>query len=291
MPYPVNQRLIAGAQATPVRRPPLSDFLYSRLKLDALAYADDDLVLTSRLGIGLEKVFRRKSGTPLSEPISVLFTRKGFTQIYASLSTQLIAEAGKENWVLGRDNAGLSVREIANIESELRDQYTQDYISTWRQLVLDLELVPFQSEGQAMDALSLITARPSVMREFLDVVAENTAFAATPAEGAEEGEQAGSGSRLSRILGTDTPSAGSVLAAANPGEPIAREFASLNRLVAGQAGAACGHGPVTPDGRGPAGGAGRLRRCRGNDGQGRWTGRPSACEPKPDASRNRCEAG
>ena len=235
LPYPVNLRLIAGAQAT-LSQAPLSDFLYSRLKLDALAYNDDDLILTRQLGIALEKVFRLKSGTALSEPISVLYTKKGFTELYSTLSTQLIAEAGKENWVLGRDDAGLSIREIANIETALREQYTRDYISTWRRLLLDLEIVPFSSEGQAMETLSLITARPSVMRELLDVVAEHTALSAAPADDDAATDEAESASRLSRILGTDASPAGGALTTMNPGDPIAKEFASVNRLVAGQEG-------------------------------------------------------
>jgi type VI secretion system protein ImpL len=243
LPYPVNQRLIAGAQAT-LSQAPLSDFLYSRLKLDALAYDDRSLVLTSALGIALEKVFRRKSGASLSEPISVLFTSTGFKEIYPQLSTQLIAEAGKENWVLGRDDAGLTVREIATIESALREQYTRDYISTWRRLLLDLEIVPFSSEAQAMETLSLITARPSVMREVLDTVAEHTALSAAPADDAGEGGEADSGSRLSRIFGTEAAPAAGALAMANPGDPIAKEFASVNRLVAGQPGQPTAMDPV-----------------------------------------------
>jgi type VI secretion system protein ImpL len=235
LPYAVNQRLIAGAQAT-LAQAPLSDFLYSRLKLDALAYDDRDLVLTNELGIALEKVFRRKSGTPLSEPISVLFTNTGFTELYPVLSSQLIAEAGKENWVLGRDDAGLSVREVATIETALREQYTSDYIATWRRLLLDLEIVPFSSEAQAMETLSLITARPSVMRELLGVVAEHTALSEATADDGAEGGTAESESRLSRIFGTDTGAATGALTVTNPGDPIAREFASVNRLVAGQAG-------------------------------------------------------
>ena len=233
IPYPVNQRLIAGAQAT-LAQAPLSDFLYSRLKLDALVYSEADIILTSRFGIGFEKVFRRKSGASLSDPISVLFTKDGFSKLYPRLSTQLITEAGKENWVLGREDAGLTIREIANIETELRDQYTRDYISTWRRLLLDLEIVPFASETSARETLSLITARPSVMQEFLGLLAKNTALTKASPDGPGGGDDEPA-SRLSRIFG-DTPSPADALAAMNPGDPIAREFASVNRLVVGEPG-------------------------------------------------------
>lgn len=234
-PYPVNQRLIAGAQAT-LAQAPLSEFLYSRLKLDALEYEKDDLVLTARLGLGVDKVFRRKSGEPLSEPISALYTRKGFTELYPKLSAQLIAEAGKENWVLGRDEAGLSIREIANIESELRDRYIKDYIAVWTRLLMDLEVVPFNSEGQAMQTLDLIAAQPSVMRQVLELVAENTDLGKKQDKG--DGEQSAadddeSSSRLSRMFGGDSPGA-QLPVEMDPGEPVTREFASINRLVAGQ---------------------------------------------------------
>ena len=243
IPYPVNQRLIAGAQAT-LAQAPLSEFLYSRLKLDALVYADDDIILTNELGIGLEKVFRRKSGALLSEPISVLYTEKGIKQLYPSLSAQLIQEAGKENWVLGREDAGLSIREIANIESQLRESYTRDYISTWRQLLLDLEIVPFSSETGALETLSLITARPSVMREFLDLVSENTALSNAGADDEDKEGEGESASRLSRIFGSAPTSPANGLASINPADPISKEFDSVNRLVAGEPGQPTAVDPV-----------------------------------------------
>ena len=231
IPYPVNERLISGAQAT-LAQAPLSEFLYSRLKLDALRYEQEDLVLTAKLGLGLEKVYRRKSGVPLSEPVSVLYTKKGFKEIYPSLSATLIAEAGKENWVLGKDEAGLSMRQIADIELQLRTMYTQDYISTWRKLLLDLEVVPLSGQAQAMETLDLIAAKPSIMHELLLIVSDNTNLSTPePSEG-EEGADDESTSRLSRIFGDE--GGVSQLIPANPGDPITKEFERVNRLVAGQ---------------------------------------------------------
>ena len=230
-PFPINQRLVASAQST-LASAPLSEFLYSRMKLDALEFESEDLHLTRVIGLGLEQVFVRKSGIPLSEPISVLYTKQGFEQLFPTLTTRLIAESGKENWVLGREDQGLTIREIAEVEGELRERYTRDYISVWKGLLLDLELAPMPSEARAMETLSLITAQPSVLKKLLEVVAENTALS-DAGEGEEE-EDDESSSRLSRMLGTspDIPT----LPDSQPGDPIAKEFASLNRLVAGEAG-------------------------------------------------------
>lgn len=230
-PYAVNQRLIAGAQST-LASAPLSEFLYSRLKLDALEFSSEDLLLTREIGLGVEQVFERKSGAPIGEAISVLFTRAGFEKLYPALTTRLIDESGKENWVLGRPDSGLSIREIAQIEAELREKYTAEYISTWRRLLGDLQIRKFTSEAAANEILALVAAQPSVLRKMLDTVAENTALAKPPAEGDEE--QDTSSSRLSRMLGRapDTPQ----LASVSPGDPIAKEFLSINRLVAGEPG-------------------------------------------------------
>jgi type VI secretion system protein ImpL len=230
-PYAINQRLISGAQAT-LASAPLSEFLYSRMKLDALEFASEDLVLTRAIGLGLEQVFERKSGTPLNEPISVLFTRAGFEKLYPALTTRLIDESGKENWVLGRDDAGLSIRQIAQVESELREKYTAEYISTWRRLIMDLQIRKFTSEAAATEILALVSAQPSVLRKLLDTVADNTSLGKAPAEGEEE--QDTSSSRLSRMLG-NAPGA-PAMPSMSPGDPIAREFNSINRLVAGEPG-------------------------------------------------------
>jgi type VI secretion system protein ImpL len=202
------------------------------MKLDALEFSSEDLVLTRKIGLGLEQVFERKSGTPLNEPISVLFTRAGFEKLYPALTTRLIDESGKENWVLGKAESGLSIREIAQIESELREKYTAEYISTWRRLLMDLQIKKFSSEAAAAEILALVAAQPSVLRKLLDTVAENTALAKPPAEGEEQ--QDTSSARLSRMLGSapDVPSMPSM----SPGDPIAKEFLSINRLVAGEPG-------------------------------------------------------
>ena len=230
-PYAVNQRLISGAQAT-LASAPLSEFLYSRMKLDALEFSSEDLVLTRTVGLGLEQVFERKSGTPMNEPISVLFTRAGFEKLYPALTTRLIDESGKENWVLGREDSGLTIREIAQIEAELREKYTAEYISTWRRLIMDLRVRKFASEAQATEILALVAAQPSVLKKLLETVANNTALAKPPAEGEEE--QDTSSTRLARMLGgtPDMPAMPSM----SPGDPIAKEFLSINRLVAGEPG-------------------------------------------------------
>jgi type VI secretion system protein ImpL len=230
-PFPINQRLVASAQST-LASAPLSEFLYSRLKLDALEFESEDLKLTRVIGLGFEQVFSRKSGVSMSEPISVLYTKQGFEQLFPTLTARLIAESDKENWVLGREDAGLTIREIAQIEVELRERYTTDYISVWRRLLLDLELAPMNSEARAMETLSLITAQPSVLKKLLEVVAENTALVETGVE--EKAEESGGSSRLSRMLGNtpDFPT----LPSGHPGDPIAKEFASINRLVAGEEG-------------------------------------------------------
>ena len=95
--------------------------------------------------------------------------------------------SGKENWVLGREDAGLTIREIAQVEVELRERYTQEYVSVWKDLLADLQLAPMTSEARAMETLSLVTAQPSVLKKLLEVVAENTALSEV-SEGEKEEE-------------------------------------------------------------------------------------------------------
>jgi len=190
-----------------------------------------DLRLTSVVGLGLEQAFQRKSGVPLSEPISVLYTKPGFEHLFPFLTAKLIEEADKENWVLGKGDTGLTFEQIAEIEAGLRERYISDYVSVWRQLLNDLELAPMKSESRFMETLSLITAQPSVLEKLLEVVAENTALSETAAE--EEKESAATAA-LRRRLGTspDIPT----LPTGHPGDPISEAFADLNRLVAGEEG-------------------------------------------------------
>lgn len=80
-----------------------------------------------------------------------------------------------------------------------------------------------------MEALNLIAAKPSVMHELLLIVAENTNLSDPPEEGEAAGAAGGAASRLDRLFGADDATA--AVGFANPGDPVTREFARLNRLV------------------------------------------------------------
>ena len=237
-PHPINERLVEAARAT-LAQAPLSDFLYSRLKLDALEYEDADILLRTRLGLSADQVFTRKSGASLDARIPALFTRTGFEEIYPALSAQLLVEAGKENWVLGREDAGIGVREKIELQAGLREQYEREYREFWSGLLADFEIVPFSDATSGIETLSLISGNPSVLQEFLELVAENTdlaggSIAETAGQVLDAAETAASAtrsSRLSRLLPGGERVADAAAEARRPGDAITEEFERINRVV------------------------------------------------------------
>lgn len=237
-PHPINQRLVGAARAT-LSQAPLSDFLYSRLKLDATEYADADIRLKDRLGLSAERVFERKSGASLNATIPAIFTRTGFEDIYPELVARLLVEAGNENWVLGREDASLTVREKLGLETRLRQQYEAEYVKVWSDLLGDMKIVPFRSGSAAVETLSLIAANPSVLQEFLELVEENTNLesSATGAAGAvldaaQTASRVTRTSRLSRILPAGQRAVDAAEELEQPGEAITARFERINGLVA-----------------------------------------------------------
>jgi type VI secretion system protein ImpL len=225
-PHPINERLVGAARAT-LAQAPLSDFLYSRLKLDATEYADANIRLNDRLGLSADKVFIRDSGASMNATIPALFTRQGFEDIYPQLVARLLVEAGKENWVLGREDASLGAREKLG-----------EYIETWSDLLSDLKIVPFTNTAAGVETLSLISATPSVLQELLELVEENTNLTKDSGavdaalDAAKTATRLPGTSRLSRILPAGERAVDAAEELQKPGESITKHFEQINSMIA-----------------------------------------------------------
>ena len=79
-PVPLNQLLVAQARST-IQQASIPRLIYNQIKL---SYADDDaraLRLDVVAGVGADQVLTRKSGRPLSEPVSSLYTKPVFDEV------------------------------------------------------------------------------------------------------------------------------------------------------------------------------------------------------------------
>ena len=137
-PIALDDRLVAQARRSlPFESVPM--MMYSDVKQ---RYADDAraLPLDRAAGINAERVFRRKSGVPLSQPLEAIYTKAVFKEITTRSAAELVAQFSGDQWVWGDD------RSLPTASALLRDEfiriYEDDYIKAWDAVIADLQLVP-----------------------------------------------------------------------------------------------------------------------------------------------------
>jgi type VI secretion system protein ImpL len=205
--------------------------MYRQLRLSYAGEEAGALRLTDALGLGAERVLRRKSGRPLSEPINSVYTADVFKTLTSSGSTEIVRRFTQDAWVWGPDGPPETNR--AALLREVNDEYERDYIAVWDRLVKDIEPVPLSTLDDTKEALAVLAGPTSPLRAFLKTVDEQT-YIVPPAEPTKA--PTGLRGTIQGIFESGkTAVAG---AGATPGSAITAHFAPIHRLMAGDPGTA-----------------------------------------------------
>src|SRR5690606_9702986 len=78
-PAPLDAGRIEAARNS-LKQASLPRLVYSRLRLSHAGSAQGALDVQQEIGLGAQAVFTRRSGVPLSQPLSALYTRKVFDE-------------------------------------------------------------------------------------------------------------------------------------------------------------------------------------------------------------------
>ena len=230
-PVPLNQLLVAQARST-IQQASIPRLVYNQIKL---SYASDDaraLRLDIAAGVGADQVLKRKSGRPLSEPVSSLYTKPVFEEVSGKSAVELAAQIAKDSWVWGESR--LSAVANASLANDVNDIYEKDYIAAWDAILADFD-ISFGSQGAA-NALAILTASTSPLRGLLKAVDDNTFLVKPPDPTAKPGVLTSAESRLKGVLDRGRQAIG--LSTRVPGAQVTAHFAPIHQLMAGQPGAA-----------------------------------------------------
>ncbi len=185
------------------------------------------LRLDREAGLGSDGVFRRKSGTPLSEPIPALYTRTGFEEITGGVGGELVSRFLEDRWVFGPDLLPSGPTARLKLAEEFVHHYEGRYIDHWDEVLADIELAPLLDVDQATQALAALTGPASPLRGLMSAIDEQTHFPEPEAE-----VTAAAGGRLDGLFGM-AGEARERLSGPRPGARIGGHFGELHRLVAG----------------------------------------------------------
>ncbi|CAE6774396.1 type VI secretion system membrane subunit TssM [Paraburkholderia haematera] len=118
-------------------------------------------------------VFRRRSGRPLTDGVSSLYTYHGYWNTFEKRVDGAAAKLKDEDpWVLGIPANATS--DSARLAREIRRAYFNDYIDVWDSYLNDLALMDSTSIAQSMQIARTLSAPDSPLRQFLLVAANET---------------------------------------------------------------------------------------------------------------------
>ncbi|WP_207239507.1 type VI secretion system membrane subunit TssM [Pseudomonas sp. GW456-L15] len=227
----LDQRLIDDLRRQ-LQQLPVAQRVYDRVKRAKLPDGVPDFRLSEAGGRDAALVFTRKSGKPLSEPLSGLFTAKGYRQGFLLASLNQAGTLAEEQWVLGRDQA--DQQNVASLAADVRRLYFQDYLRQWDALLADIDFVPITSVAQAADVLRILSGPTSPLKKLLVAVANETDLQQEERLLAAQGQKVEGGvdqlkQRLGNLLGQEQSA--NPAAVASSEDPVSAHFAELNSLV------------------------------------------------------------
>ncbi|MBD8496350.1 type VI secretion system membrane subunit TssM [Pseudomonas syringae] len=216
---------------------PMAQRVYDRVKRQKLPAGVPDFRLNEAAGRDAALVFSRKSGKPLGEPLSGLFTAKGYREGFLRNSLSQAGTLAEEQWVLGGGQGSVqgAALDVASLAAEVRRLYFQDFVREWDALLADIDFVPITSVAQAADVLRVISGPDSPLKKLLVEVAKQTDLQEEQRLLNAQGKKADDSvdqlkQRLGSLLGQEQQS-GAAQVPATTDDPVSTHFAELRRLV------------------------------------------------------------
>jgi type VI secretion system protein ImpL len=162
--YQLNADLIAQARANLLKLPQAA--LASALIAASVTQPDTILTLPT---IDKQPVF---ISTVNSLNIPAAYTAAEFSNVYDNIAPQVAAILTNGDWVLA---SHLSNNPISpTLVEEIRQFYVQQYVTLWQQILLNLQIKPFDSYNQAIAVISEFTQSNSPIFQLLYQIAANT---------------------------------------------------------------------------------------------------------------------
>ncbi len=160
-------------------RLPMADRVYARLR--STASEAPPWRPTEPLGLAGQRLFVLQSGQPLAQAaVPGLFTVDGLYKTFLPRLPKAIVEAASESWVLGPEAAAVA-SDAQQLETAVLRLYAQEYGGEWQKMLDSLVLAPLGGPAKAAEALNLLGAPNSPMRDLLQSIARQLSPGTPPA--------------------------------------------------------------------------------------------------------------
>lgn len=191
-PFLKDDTLVARARGFLDKKPSLTR-IYERLKSDMQAKAPDGVTLLSAVGPQAGTVFVRKSGAPLDQGISGLFTYDGYHQVFQKRLPEFLKSAFLDDaWVMGR-RAFMSAEQKKNavtdekqfegsgpMANEIRRLYLEEYTSRWEGFLEDIQALSGATRAFNLQIVRAFAAPDSPLTRLVKSVVRETTLGKKP---------------------------------------------------------------------------------------------------------------
>lgn len=147
--------------------------VYQNLKIKANTILAAPLNYKDEIGSGFDAVFSSNNEQLLKIPR--FFTEDGLKNYFVKQNEHLIDLTAMDSWVLNlKENMEYSETDRQRISERIAEQYINDYISTWRSALNNLDIKDFNSLSESINAIEKITGGEQTIKRALTVLSENT---------------------------------------------------------------------------------------------------------------------
>ena len=148
-----------------------SEAIYSRIKS---MYAGENLDLLPKMGPYFTSVFEPRNKDGLMVPS--LYTVTGYQTVNFGVNSEAVMGWLSDRWVLGQEGIPTPT-EMTGIADGVRRLYGNDYITTWRALLGDIDLLIPSDTARLLDTLGHLSEPAlSPMSALLKVVSDETSL-------------------------------------------------------------------------------------------------------------------
>ncbi|MCI0485337.1 MAG: type VI secretion system membrane subunit TssM [Blastocatellia bacterium] len=171
--YKPDDKLVADARRRLEAYPPVNRF-FKQITSDIDAEAPP-VTLEAILHTGGRGVFSASYSVPGS------FTREGYRKHWGEALRAAAEEIAKDDWVMGSQSA--AARDESADISKLQSMYFREYTAQWQRFVKSINVRPFRTKDDAVEALKVLSASDSPMELVMIEVERNTNLSAEESGG------------------------------------------------------------------------------------------------------------
>lgn len=188
-PFTQNIELVTRARSFLDKKPSLTR-IYDRLKVDMHAKAPDGVTVASAVGPQAGTVFIRKSGAPLDQGISGLFTYDGYHTLFQKRLPEFLKAAYLDDaWVMGRrsfltaeqkKSAEIDDKQFesnGSMANEIRRLYLEEYASRWEEFLEDIQALSGATRAFNLQIVRSFAAPDSPLTRLVKAVVRETTLA------------------------------------------------------------------------------------------------------------------